>query len=314
MSDTIEIHMISNRPNLDFFIQMWNDVKTDRFDRRINCTIKVLMLDYPEKKFVLNNGINVEYIKQRTFPKTSFMNQAWARNELLCYANSDCSYVLFFDDMQRPDSNILVEHLNCLKMPFNVCGRRMECDKDGANCKEDYRNNMGGYARECGYGEFWTTNSSTRLDSIFAVNGFDNRYAGGSGGEDYDMCMRITRLGGGAERVIYNPNAIAYHYNHDHLGRVAGPGGPVCGYSHITSDWKNIPEYKHFGKWENMDGGDKYEFWWDNGIKYYRCKICNGIGILDSLQVYYHNRDKGIVRVENGLEQVRDALMLKKVV
>lgn len=314
MSDSsykIEVHMISNRPNLDFFIQMWDSVI---IDKDIDATIKVMMLDYPEKKFVLENGIKVEYIKQRTSWKTTFMNQSYARNELLCYSSIDkTKYVLFFDDWQRPDKNILIEHIKHLKIGYvGVCGRRFECDKDGNNCKEDYRNNNRDYVRQCGYGEFWCCNASTRFESILAINGFDNRYAGGTAGEDYDLGMRLTRIiGAGAGfGMAYNPNAISYHYCHDHLGRV--PKDNVDGHSHNTSDYKYIPEYKHFGKWDNMDGKDKYEFWWEGPVKYYKCKICGDIGILDSMQVYYHNRDHNVIRCENGLEQVREAL--KKVI
>lgn len=303
---SIEIDIISNRPELDRFIDMWKDVI---IEKDIDATIKVLILDYPEKKFVLNNGIKVEYIKQRTFPKTTFMNQAYYRNELLCYSDKNTKYVLFYDDWQKPDNNIIVEHIRHLKMEYNVCGRRFECDKDGNYCKDDYRNTGGyGNVRQCGYGEFWTCNSSTKLDYILRVNGFDNRFNGGTAGEDYDMAMRISKLGGTAGSFIYNPNAISYHYNHDHLVRECKYS---CGYSHVTSDYKYIPEYKHFGKWERMDS-EQYEFWWEGPIKYYKCKICSGIGILDSIQVYNFNRDHNVVRCENGLEQVREAL--KKVV
>lgn len=54
MADSIEVHMISNRLELDKFINMWNDVKTDG-----KVIIKVLTTDYPEKKFYLDNGIEM---------------------------------------------------------------------------------------------------------------------------------------------------------------------------------------------------------------------------------------------------------------
>lgn len=310
--DNIEVHMISNRPRLDEFIKMWDSVVVENGNDRIDCIIKVLMLDFEEKKLVLNNGITVEFIKQRTSWKTTFMNQAWARNELLCYSNVDSNsskYILFYDDWQKPEPHILLRHLEYLKKEYSVCGRRFECDKDGNGCKDDYRNNYGGYVRCCGYGEWWTCNSSTKLEYILKVNGFDNRFCGGTAGEDYDMAMRISKLGGTASSFIYNPDAICYHYCHDHLGSCRKEN--IDGHSHNTSEWKYIPEYGHKGKWDNMDGGDLYEFWWEGPIKYFKCKRCGDIGILDSMQVYYHNRDKNVCRCENGLEQVRE--VLKKV-
>jgi len=297
MAESIEIHMISNRPDLDKFVQMWENV----LNYGIDCTIKVLMLDYEEKKYILNNGIRIEYIKQKVFPKTQFMNQSINRNELLCYNTS--KYVIFYDDWQKPEPHILIHHLEYLNKGYMVCGRRLECDKDGLNCKEDSRYQNVNVVRQCSSGgEFWTCNGSVKLDKILAVNGFDNRYNGGSGGEDVDFGIRIWRLG---VIVFYNGNALCYHYNHDHLSKTCEF---ACGYSHITSEWKYIPEYGHMGKWENMNGGDKYEFWWEGSIKYYKCKICGGIGILDSVQVRDYNRDHHVVRCENGLEQVRDEL------
>lgn len=296
MSYIIEIHIISSRPLLDEFINMWNNVKVD--DKVI---IRALTMDHSEKKFYLNNNIKVKYIRQKTFPKTTSANHAWARNELLCYANSE--YILFFDDWQKPHCDILTEHLCYLKKGYAVCGRRLECDKDGNNCKEDGRlrdNN----SKICDYGQFWTCNASAKLDDILKVNGFDNQYNGGTAGEDYDMGMRISRLG---TEMIYNPNAIAYHYCHNHLGRT---GNLSCSHSHNTSAYKYLPEYGHLGDWNLMVSKD-FEFWWEGPIKYYKCKKCGTIGILDSIQAYYYNRDHNVVRTENGLEQVREVLKKK---
>jgi hypothetical protein len=299
----IEVHIISNRLELDKFINMWDTVKTEG-----STTIKVLTVNYSEKKFTLKNGINVEYIKQKTFPRTTFMNQAWARNELLCHSRSE--YVLFFDDWQRPDNQILVEHLRYLKSGLAVCGRRQECNKDGLNCKEDGRTVSGskiGTGAICHYGNYWTCNASVRLDNTISVNGFDNRFNGGTGGEDYDFAMRLTRLG---TRIVYNTSATAYHYCHDHLvniGKSGRKGSSTHGHTHNVGAYKYLPEYGHRGDW-NLNSSDKYELWWEGPIKYFRCKDCKEMGILDSMQVYNYNRDNNVVRVENGLEQVRNAL------
>lgn len=293
MADAIEVHIINNRPDLDRFINMWNDVNV----YNIGCIIKILMLDYPEKKFYLDNGIKVKYIQQKTFPKTSSTNHSWARNELLSYAKR--KYILFFDDWQKPHQDILIEHLYYLKKGYAVCGRRLECDKDGNNCKES-RKLKNDKPKKCKYEQFWTCNASAKLDDILKVNGFDNRYNGGSGGEDYDIGMRISRLG---IKTIYNPNAISYHYSHNHLTSVA----KECTIYHDLSAYKYIPKYGHFGDWNLMESKE-YDLWWEGPIKYFRCKDCGHIGILDSMQVYYYNRDHNIIRAENGLEQVRDNL------
>lgn len=295
MSSIIEVHMISSRPMLDEFINMWNTVRMPPGE----VTIKVLTTNYDEKHFTLNNGIKVEYIKQKTFPKTSFMNQAWARNELLCHANSE--YILFFDDWQRPDTNIINEHVGYLKQGYMVCGLRIMCDKDGNNCKGNPGNHM--RARACHPTLFWTCNASVSLKDALKVNGFDNRFCGGTAGEDYDFGARVGKTG---IKTIYNPNAISYHYSHDHV-EVWSKNKYVCSNSHNTSPYKNIPKYKHFGDWKLMIGNE-LELWWEGPIKYYKCKKCGLTGILDSLQVYYFNRDNGVTKVINGLEQVRECL------
>lgn len=295
----LEIHIISNRPKLDTFIRYFENVN---IINSINITIKVLMLDYSEKKFQLKNNINVEYIKQKTFSKTTHMNQAWARNELLCHLNSDTKYVLFYDDWQRPDENLLIEHLKYLTKGYLVCGTKNDCDKDGQNCQADARNvNV---LAQCGYGYWWTANASASVNAILKVNGFDNRYNGGSAGEDYDMAMRIERLG---QKILYNPKALSYHYSHDHLSDTGRIDGTAHRQGHNLSPYKNIPEYEHNGDWDLMES-DQFELWWEGSIKYWKCKICGEIGILDSIQVYYFNRDHSIIEVENGLKEVKKEL------
>lgn len=291
---SIDVNVVSSRPDLDKFINMWGSVITNGVD----CTIKVLMIDYPEKKFTLGNGIKVEYIKQKTFPKTTFMNQAWARNELLCY--DDAEYILFFDDWQRPSPDILVEHLNYLGRGYIVSGRRMECNKDGNDCRNDSR---GDRIITHDPGLFWTCNASVRRDNAIGVNGFDNYFCGGSAGEDYDFGIRVARSG---ITAIYNPNAISYHYCHDHIPAWSKETH-ACSNSHNLSPYKHLPEYQHFGDW-NLMTGNELEFWWEGPIKYYKCKKCGIIGILDSMQVYHFNQNNRIIRVSNGLDQVRQCL------
>jgi len=291
---TIEVHLISNRPLLDEFVNKWNTVN---IENGCETTIKVLTTKYDEKKYTLSNNIKVEYIKQKTFPKTTHMNQAWARNELLCYANSE--YILFFDDWQTPDANILIEHLKYLKQGYIVSGKRIECDKDGNNCKKDQRD-TGGLKLNCP-GYFYTCNASVSLKDVKNVNGFDNYFCGGTAGEDFDFGIRVCNSG---IKAIYNPNAIAQHYNHDHIQK----SSKVMCDAHELSPYKNIPQYKHYGDWNLMTSND-FELWWEGPIKFYKCKKCNVIGILDSVQVHEYNVKNRVTKVSNGLEQVRNLLI-----
>ena len=295
---SLEIHIISNRLLLDEFTNKW-DLVVVGDEIKENTVIKVLTVEYDERKFTLSNGIRVEYIKQKTFPKTTFMNLAWARNELLCYAESE--YVLFFDDMQVPDPNILIEHMKYLTQGYIVCGMRSDCNKDGNNCTNDVRLTRE-RVRICNFSHFWTCNASVKLSDILRVNGFDNRYNGGTAGEDYDMGMRLSRLG---LDMIYNADASCRHSCHDHIGDKLK--NSMRGHPHDLSPYKHLPEHGHHGDWNIMEC-DSFEFWWEGPIKYYKCKLCELNGILDSMQVFYFNRDNNIIIVENGLEQVRDSL------
>lgn len=282
------MHIITNRPELDRFLRYWEDVKVPA-----PTIIRVLMLDYEEQEFELQDGLRVVLHKQQTFPKTTFMNQAWARNELLTYLDDTSRFVLFFDDWQRPSERLLEEHLKYLKLGYGVCGRKIDCDKDGFNCEDDKRNR--GILRVADYGMFWTANASAPCEHIERVNGFDNRYNGGTGGEDYDLALRMSRLG---LKFVYNPEAISYHHNHDHLS----PQRP----SHDLSEFKYLPEYRHYGDWQRMDS-EQYEFWWDGPVKYFRCRKCGAVGIVDSIQVYQYNLRHNVIEVEHGLKEVLDA-------
>lgn len=94
-----------------------------------------------------------------------------------------------------------------------------------------------------------------------------------------------------------------YHYSHDEIPKNQSL---VCD-AHNLSPYKHIPDYKHYGSWELM-ASNEFELWWEGPIKYYKCKKCGVIGILDSMQVYYYNRDNKVTKVTNGLEQVRERL------
>ncbi len=277
---------------LDEFVNKWADVKVDG-----ETILKVLTTKYDEKQFTLNNGIRVEYIRQKTFAKTGYMNQAWARNELLCGAEFE--FILFFDDWQRPDPGILIEHLKYLRQGYIVSGKRIECDKNGENCKSDKRDTTGTIKLNSP-DNFWTCNASIRYTDVVKVNGFDNCFCGGTGGEDFDFGIRVARSG---VKAVYNPNAITYHYSHDEIPKSSSS---LCG-AHNLSPYKHIPDYKHYGSWELMTSNE-FELWWEGPIKYYKCKKCGVIGILDSMQVFYYNRDNKVTRVTNGLEQVRERL------
>ena len=277
----VEVHIITKRPELDRYLSYWKNVKGE-------ADILVLSTNSEEEERKLSNNINIKIIHQKTYPLTTIMNQAWARNELLSHAEG--RYILFFDDWQIPDEHLLVEHLRYLRAGYIVCGRQVLREKDGIE-KEDIRNI--GCLQKCDYHYFWTCNASCSLKDILAVNGFDNHFNGGTGGEDLDLGRRIQLATG--RPFLYNPAAVVNHISHVHLSK-----GSSC--YHDLDPYRYIPECGHFGDWNLMES-EQFEFWLRDGFKYYKCRRCGQIGLVDSLQVSLWNKKHHITQVSWGLKR-----------
>ena len=150
--------------------------------------------------------------------------------------------------------------------------------------------------KEIDYAWFWTNNASVATNSILTVNGLDERYNGGTGGEDGGLGLSLHKLG---MKFVYNPNALCYHIDHDEV-----PQAPksikrlyenqninpekqyIFGYSdhlHDLSPFVNNPF--HDGD-PNLMENEQFKCWRDTwNIKHYHCKLCGIEGICDSLEV-----------------------------
>ena len=57
-------------------------------------------------------------------------------------------------------------------------------------------------------------NMSFRKEALFRINGFDPKYKGNYYREETDLCLRASKLG----KIIFEPNAVAYHTTARHGG------------------------------------------------------------------------------------------------
>jgi hypothetical protein len=280
-------------------------------------------------------GLNLTYRRPRKLDRKVSIDHASMRNDALTYANGEL--VVFFDDYQIPDNRLLEEHWKVYNYSANPCcigrqqyfketdfesGKRIElCDSDNPK--------LGDTEREVPSSIFYTNNCSAPLSKLIEVNGFDERYNSGTGGEDYDCGTRLGRLG---SRTVYNPRALCYHMQHSQIDMY--PSSPAtC--SHIYSsktkgvfqsrfpteqdidwiDWDDIEhyacnDYRRYGpKFGNHDRSSLYSdgkltgksttntlsTWEADGLVFFKCQVCDLEGILDSMPLYEWNNEHSVI-------------------
>ena len=251
---------------------------------------------------IRNLGLDVVYLKpRRHMDNVVNSTHAMARNEALTY--TDAKHVLFFDDYQIPMDNLLEEHLKLLNPQTAVVGQQIMLNyndlynPDFEDVKTQDQRYTDDTIKEIPYSWYWTNNASAPFEAMLKMNGIDERFNGGTGGEDHSgVGLPLTKLD---IRILYNPNAICYHVDHDTI--------PHTKHS-ITRTYLNqniTPEKQYIFKFENHDhnlaafvrnpyhDGDpdlmeneQFTCWRDKwGLKHYRCKYCGIEGICDSMEL-----------------------------
>jgi len=284
------------------------DAQLYYFSQQTFKDFELVILDdlYDERKELIENlsnkyNLNIIYNK----PKRSKKNvvtclHALYRNEALIYSNGE--YIIFFDDYQIPIPTFVEEHLKYLNKNTGVVGQQIllkAMDINNPNLHDikqlDPRNTEN-KVKEAHYGHFWTNNCSAPLDRIVEVNGFDERFIGGTGGEDYDLGLRLTKIG---VKLIYNPNALCYHIDHDSIKTKSLAIRDFSKQDPISRSKFKVGECSHdvspFVKNPYHDGdlnlmeNEQFVCWWEDNVKHYKCKYCGVEGITDSLLIYYDN-------------------------
>ena len=226
--------------------------------------------------------------------------QATYRNEALAETPDNVERIVFLDDYQRIGKQFIEGHNKekdkmvlgqwvVLKSsnPFSLDEDEIKKEivsildynheSEYKLCKERVFYDI---QRPAHFGNWWTSNASASREYIDAVGGFDERYMGGTGGEDYDLAYRIARKFNVS--FIHEPMSIAYHYDHDIFCRP-----------------KKCEHNRNFFAENIYENGDKEECtdrkivaYWNNEIKEWLCPECGKWGIVDSLQVFESNKRK----------------------
>lgn len=126
--------------------------------------------------------------------------------------------------------------------------------------------------------ESWWWPNSTSVPTKFIIDecgGYDERLNGGTGGTDIELAIRMKRAG---LRFIYIPETIVYHV--DTSGLIVRTMDTVCPVGHDRTPFTN--NQYHQGD-PNLIETDTLKTVRDpDGIKYYTCKYCGGVGLVDS--------------------------------
>ena len=276
-------------------------------------------------------GLNLVYKKPRKLDRKVSIDHPSMRNDGLVHATGEL--IVFFDDYQIPSKKLLEEHWRIHEMGYCCQGRQYFFDRlDFDNVEKvkslRYSNvQLGDAQTQVNPSVFYTHNCSAPLDELVKINGFDERYNSGTGGEDYDCGMRLGLTG---NEMMYNPNAVCYHMDHGNIGIY--PATPdLCGHIFDAKTrggfleryptmserdiewitWDDIGkyasnDYKRNGpKFGNHDRSPIYKHpnftgqfstsaldtWDENGVIFCKCKICGWEGVIDSIPLFHWNSE-----------------------
>jgi len=269
-------------------------------------------------------GLNLKYSAPRELNRKISIDHPSMRNSALVLADGEL--IVFFDDYQIPSPQLLSEHWKIYKKGYCCQGRQFYFDAidfdsmpAGATLPLKKSNNpdLGYIERRMPPVTFYTHNCSAPLKELIKINGFDERYASGNGGEDYDAGMRLGLIG---NKMMYNPNALCYHMEHTSI-KIYPACPDICGFVHEAQtkesflkryptmrekhiqwiDWDDIGKYAQNGA--NHDRSLIYnhpnftgkfstptlETWDENGLIFCRCKVCGWEGVIDSIPLFHWN-------------------------
>ncbi len=126
---------------------------------------------------------------------------------------------------------------------------------------------------------WWPNSTSAPLNFLLAVNGFDEIFNGGTGGEDVDIATRMSHLG-----LHYAMDTRVTCYHVSHVGIHSRPAiKPMCG--NDKHDRKPFTYNEYYKGDPNLVENDYMTTQVVDGIKAFRCKKCGLQGIIDSGEV-----------------------------
>lgn len=224
-----------------------------------------------------------------------------ATNRNLGVSKSNGEIIIFFDDYQMPSPNFVEEHVcrsgsKRMTVSSQLCYYFRDVDYSiwASPPKEsfehiDYRNPEDKlFIEQMDPRSFWTNNASANMSDLSAVGGFDERYNGGTGGEDGDIGARLAKTGC---VLFYTAKCQTYHISHHHIKAIK----VFDDIPSTVNKTKCIHDRSPFtcnqyqtGDYNLTESGSLYTNR-KNKIKYYICKNCGCVGVIDSIEVFNYS-------------------------
>jgi glycosyltransferase involved in cell wall biosynthesis len=264
---------------------------------------EVVLVDgyYEERKEVIANkakelGLNIQHHPLPVLSYITSVNIASNRNTALSYSKGDV--VIFVDDHQIIPENFVERHIRTTHKGVATVGRQYALYRKRDNYFDfstfsveeiehgDGRADLGWVGTFVHGGAFWTNNASVWRADALEVNGFDERYNGGTAGEDTDFGTRLTTIG---IKIFFSTDALVWHVDHS-INPL--PGKKLSGVSDKVD--KSLCNHNRTpftcnaysqGDFNLIDSGSLHTWRDSNGIKYYICKNCGEIGHIDSIEL-----------------------------
>jgi len=140
---------------------------------------------------------------------------------------------------------------------------------------------------------WWPNSVSIPAKYIRTVNGFNEIYCGGSGGEDNDVAYRMFSTGA---KFAFNPILIAYHVQHrkddipmrEPPHRIGLNSVPDCSFAHDRRPFTKNEYWPHGDP--NLIENDQLFTWFESGYKLFQCKHCGEFGCVDGHQMLQNTK------------------------
>jgi len=251
------------------------------------------------------------------------------------YAEGD--YFVFLDDYHIFPNNFLAEHFKICEQGFagivnwNITKYEGRIDYSMANptiIKKDSRmgyfldhkneyDKYGNWFVGVPWDWWWPNSASVPAKYILEIDGFNELYCGGIGGEDSDVAYRMYTIG---LKFAYNPNITVYHIQHNALNRTKAELNGTkkdlipmrslphqdnmheCHYFHDRRSFTKNEHYKHGNP--DLIENEQLLTWFQNGYKVFQCKYCGEYGAIDGQQMLANTKHRCEQQIYRSPEEI----------
>lgn len=271
-------------------------------------------------EMIKNSSINMRYFRQGKRGPAAARNYGFkeATGEVILFTGDDCI----------PDESLIAEHIKSHKenpdvavlggvlwhpdIPISPFMRFIHIDFSpdpnqvpflGYNHKGAQFNFLFDDLNDLSFDHFYTSNISIRKQRLIEAGGFDEDFKDAVF-EDIELGYRLTRKG---LRIVFNKNAITYHYHPIDLRsfaerqRRAGWGAVVF--------WEKHPELGQALGFEELINQDFMLRFFDSAVRYFYLA-----GILEAMDLKTPEDAPEDVKIENRFWETRLAKFYNKII